>query len=505
MRCPSSYPRSTHGALAVVALCLMTLLVPISASAAERVGHVLIVSGEVTAEREGAAVRSLSRQDPVHAQDTIATGGDGRIQIQFNDGGMVDLQPDTRFRIAEYELDDDGGGSVIMEFLRGALRTVTGSIGENEDDEYRMDTPVATIGIRGTAYALHYCDAACAEGDGELGLYGRVDNGGISVGNDSDTVTFEAGQFFFVPEDGAPRAIVAPPAGILDRNGNAGEGGEDDDTVPPRGSMLRPEAGVDASLTDDDDNLLEPQFEANETTDLRPGETGNVVFGGAFVSGDAHGSAMLLSPDEGDVRLLDGAVVGAEFPSGFVDASETTLEVQDTTEIGSLSIPWGRWDGTVRVGSDVATGGMAFAYTDAANLSPSSALTNPIVEGEPTPVTYNTSINGPAAIGSDGGQWNLTDFSLDADFDTERATLDAFTVESGTQLALDNAPDNSPSGPINKANSSLSIDGMELNSGDWTGTLEGRFVGNNAEALIIKYDLDETSGGNSIQGVAIIQ
>ncbi len=269
MHRPTPHPRPKAGTVLLVALCLLALLVPVSASAAKRVGRVLIVSGEVTAEREDAAARSLARQDPIYVRDTIETGANGRIQIQFSDGGMVDLQPQSRFRIAEYELDDNGGGSSVMEFLRGALRTVTGSIGGEAEDEYRMETPVATLGIRGTAYALHYCDATCAEGDGELGLYGRVDNGRITVGNASDTGTFEAGRFFFVPEDGAPRPILVPPAGILDRNGNEGTGGEDDDTVPPRRDTPGPDAGLGASLTDDDDGLLAPQFEAHETTELR--------------------------------------------------------------------------------------------------------------------------------------------------------------------------------------------------------------------------------------------
>ena len=40
-----------------------------------------------------------------------------------------------------------------MRFLKGALRAVSGLIGKQKREQYRMDTAVGTIGIRGTEYA----------------------------------------------------------------------------------------------------------------------------------------------------------------------------------------------------------------------------------------------------------------------------------------------------------------------------------------------------------------
>ena len=44
-------------------------------------------------------------------------------------------------------------GTLLFNFIRGGMRTVSGAIGKVNRNNYRVQTPVATIGIRGTSYA----------------------------------------------------------------------------------------------------------------------------------------------------------------------------------------------------------------------------------------------------------------------------------------------------------------------------------------------------------------
>jgi hypothetical protein len=68
------------------------------------------------------------------------------------DGGYISLQPDTEFAIREYRFEGgtDGTERGAVSLLKGAMRTVTRLIGRVNRDAYAVQTPTATIGIRGT-------------------------------------------------------------------------------------------------------------------------------------------------------------------------------------------------------------------------------------------------------------------------------------------------------------------------------------------------------------------
>ncbi len=232
---------------AIAALVLLAA-VNSAAHAAEPVGRVIAVQGTVTAiDDDSGERRSLAFDDVVYPGDTLSTSDNGRIQIRFQDDGLVALAPESRFEIERYgESDEQTGGSVLMRLIEGAVRTITGSIGERDDDQYELMTPVATVGIRGTEYALDYCAANCAGQDRRPGLYGRVDDGEITVSTEVDTGAFAMGEHFYVASaDSMPRPITTPPKGLRFNLGRdeADAGGSDDrDAAPPQqGSRGLPE------------------------------------------------------------------------------------------------------------------------------------------------------------------------------------------------------------------------------------------------------------------------
>jgi hypothetical protein len=53
------------------------------------------------------------------------------------------------------------GSRAFFKLLKGGFRAVSGLIGKVDRNEYRISTPVATIGIRGTDYLLVLCDEKC--------------------------------------------------------------------------------------------------------------------------------------------------------------------------------------------------------------------------------------------------------------------------------------------------------------------------------------------------------
>ncbi|MDZ7827315.1 MAG: FecR family protein [Gammaproteobacteria bacterium] len=126
----------------------------LSAAQTDPAGRVTIKLGTVEAIAADGTVRSLGRQDPVFEGDTLRTGSRGRAQIRFTDQGVLSLRPDTELAIDDYEFDraSPSSGSQEMSLARGGFRTRTGSIAEDNRDAYRVRTPLAVIGVRGTVW-----------------------------------------------------------------------------------------------------------------------------------------------------------------------------------------------------------------------------------------------------------------------------------------------------------------------------------------------------------------
>lgn len=147
--------------------------------------------GEVVAVQADGSRRQLARGEKVSAGETVDTGS-GRAQLRFSDGAIVSLQPQTQFRIDSYEFKGkpDGSEKGFFSLLKGAMRTITGAIGRADRKAYRLDTVVATIGIRGTEYAVAYGNSITA----------TTYSGLIEVCNSAGCLLLEAGQSAHVPD-----------------------------------------------------------------------------------------------------------------------------------------------------------------------------------------------------------------------------------------------------------------------------------------------------------------
>lgn len=155
---------------------------------------VVAASGDTSMLRSGRSITPLKRGDAIREGDRLLTGRDGRLQMRFADGALVSLQPGSHFSVDEYRYDTREQRS-LLSLARGALRTVSGAIGKRNPDDYRMSTPTATVGIRGTEYELEHgacTDSGCRPGD-VPGLKVAVIRGRVAVANNSGTIEVPAG------------------------------------------------------------------------------------------------------------------------------------------------------------------------------------------------------------------------------------------------------------------------------------------------------------------------
>lgn len=189
---------------------LTALAVCNPAAAAELFGSVDAISGHATVASQGGQPGGLSSGQKVYAGQTITTGSDGEVQLVTQDGGILALRPDTTFRVDEYQADGGSGDRIFMSLLRGAVRSITGWIGKHDTSAYRLTTPTATIGIRGTDHETTVIDTA---GGDEPGTYDTVNEGGTVMKTPQGQADVTPGRFAFVPRNrsAAPSLLARQP------------------------------------------------------------------------------------------------------------------------------------------------------------------------------------------------------------------------------------------------------------------------------------------------------
>ncbi|HVC12325.1 MAG TPA: FecR family protein [Burkholderiales bacterium] len=203
-----------------------------SSYGAEHAGRVLIAAGEVTILRGAQTIAAQSGTE-VQSGDTVQLGSRSNAQLLLTDNSIIALRPETTFRLAQYHYTGQSapGENAFLALLKGGMRTLTGIIGHIRHEEYHVTTPTATIGIRGTNYALVQCDNNCRNADGSLapnGTYGAITFGRISVTNRTGEHVFGANQFFTVAgQNTPPQQLIGPPPFLQDTLQGRGRAGHE--------------------------------------------------------------------------------------------------------------------------------------------------------------------------------------------------------------------------------------------------------------------------------------
>jgi hypothetical protein len=134
--------------------------------ASERIGKVVAATGVVTIEHADAMVvqANVSGQasqtkvgDLVYRGDVVRTGADGRVGINFTDGTSFNLSSNAHMALNEFVYDPNGkSNSTMFNLSKGTFTFVAGKIAKTGD--MKIDTPMATMGIRGTTPHVEISD-----------------------------------------------------------------------------------------------------------------------------------------------------------------------------------------------------------------------------------------------------------------------------------------------------------------------------------------------------------
>ncbi len=457
-------------------------------------GIVIVAAGNFIALNEKQQRRVLERRSKVYVGETLVTGTSAQAQIRFVDGAVISLRPDTELRINQYQYDSNhkkaANESSVLTLMKGGFRTITGAIGK---EKYKVQSSLATIGVRGTHY-----EAVIASD----GLYVGVWHGGVTVSNEKGKVDLGMGadfNFAYTPASNvAPQGLLQAPDVIINQQPGI--------TTSDSTNQSNTNSSIILSSTPSQlNNALQQDGAENLSSVLKLDQTGIAIF-------DSPSTLNSFSGIRG--KATEGASGSAVFTDNGLDTSNPNYSTTPAKYVllqgdakvtasnhavidGAYTADWGAW----------GTGSILQTY-DATGLKQQQTLDKPVYWLSASP-TQNMPTSGSAPtysnlIGSVGGGTNssgaqvgMTGFGLNANvnFGTGAITGDFHFSTGSDSWSVTFAGSGAGNVGVKGSNLNLAITGGSVNSIESIdGTMTGMFTGSNATAIAGGFDVHSTSG-----------
>ena len=299
----------------------------------EPIGQVETVNGLVVAQHVDGTRVSVAIGDPVFLGDVVQSGPEGAVGIVLLDETTFSMAANGRIVLDEMIYDPGSqSGAVSLSILQGIFTFVSGQVAKTDPGAMTLETPVATIGIRGTQAGVDYGDAESLtvvnmeESDGNVGELVITTEAGTGVINRAYQSTTISS-----PSDDPSQLITLNQDDVVDRfsgslsvlpttNGNANSYG------------LGDQSGLDG------------------VADFQTAAGGNGASGGGGTGSDGSVDIGGVGGEGVSVDLLEGGVGGIDDPEG--PGSEISQ---------NLNRPPTAFDGSVSTLEDTAAGGTASA------------------------------------------------------------------------------------------------------------------------------------------------
>lgn len=172
------------------------------AEGGEPIGAVITVSGLAFVIRADGARVELELNTPLYQGDILETTGDGAIGVVLADETTLAMGDDSRLILDEMIYDPaTQEGSLSLSIVKGIYIFVSGMISKTDPDAMVINTPVGSIGIRGTQIGIDFSDGEnltivmMREADGYVGEVFLRTESGILVINQANQVLFSNGLY----------------------------------------------------------------------------------------------------------------------------------------------------------------------------------------------------------------------------------------------------------------------------------------------------------------------
>ncbi|MDH5489833.1 MAG: FecR domain-containing protein, partial [Rhodospirillaceae bacterium] len=290
--------------------------------AEQPIGQVDTLSGTVTAVRADGTKVELKPGDPVYQGDILESSADGAIGVVLADETTFSMAENGRMVLDEMVFDPGTQeGSVSLSVMQGVFTFVSGQVAKTDPDAMTLNTPVATIGIRGTQVGLDIADgkemkvALMEEADGFVGEIVITNNAGVTVLNGANEFT-SIGSF----ELPASSVVQMSSFDVGNMFANALK------AIPVRGNVN--DFGFQNDTVSDGSGDL-------DVNDLADFETA----AGGEDSGPAEVSPLTVAVDAAADAVLDVATTGEGSSGQPVEAAGTDDASRTTTEAARVDAP----------------------------------------------------------------------------------------------------------------------------------------------------------------------
>ncbi|PJB71446.1 MAG: hypothetical protein CO093_05230 [Alphaproteobacteria bacterium CG_4_9_14_3_um_filter_47_13] len=200
-----------------------------SMSDANPIGAIQEITGKASVTRNDGSRDTITIGTAIYEGDVIETEDDGAVNIVFIDETSFAISQNAKLAIDEYVFDPSSeSGTSDFSILRGLFVFTSGLIGRDDPDDVSIDTPMGSIGIRGTIIAGNVTTGEITLMEGAIVL--RAFNGSeITLANQYDTARFDpaGGETSYVGKTTpeifnsnfesvkavAPALFAAPPTG----------------------------------------------------------------------------------------------------------------------------------------------------------------------------------------------------------------------------------------------------------------------------------------------------
>ena len=180
-------------------------------------GSIQLVIGTAYILKHFGQDRPAVKGDELYEGDTITTSANSNVQIRMIDDAVIWVRPESRFKIEKYKSDKHGAAKseAALLLISGSMREITGSIGKSASGDFKLSTPNATIGIRGTDFdAVYATPQIAAQLNTPAGTYNRVYEGSTTLAGAGGQINLKKDQagFMGLQTGDTPRVLPSIPS-----------------------------------------------------------------------------------------------------------------------------------------------------------------------------------------------------------------------------------------------------------------------------------------------------
>ncbi|QTN27997.1 FecR domain-containing protein [Rhodoferax sp. AJA081-3] len=183
-----------------------------AADASKSFAQVWRITGSVSATAvEPTLTRGLRAGDTVYVGEQLQAAANGEAVLRMEDGGYLAVRPGAQFRVEDFAADKSATDRLSVHLVQGGLRFITGWVAKLNPKGYRVRTPSATIGVRGTDHETYFLTDPLAQAWSQrAGTYDKVTSGQTYLETPDGSVDIAPGQVGFVraPPVAKTRALI---------------------------------------------------------------------------------------------------------------------------------------------------------------------------------------------------------------------------------------------------------------------------------------------------------